>query len=97
MEELERAETLHKPNSKVRYAENMMRQAEAYFFAGQYEMVGGYVEEALAATQEVGSSLFLGHLDGIYRALSESRYGKDPEVARLGIKLLKARRRELFG
>jgi hypothetical protein len=55
------------------------------------------VEEAIAVAQDCqGANKYLARLEALYRGLRSSEFGKNAEVAQLGVTLLKAQKPDLF-
>jgi hypothetical protein len=52
--------------------------------------------DAIEVSAENGMDTLLYRLEHVYRTLRDSPYGKDLEVVRLGVQLLKAQHPELF-
>jgi tetratricopeptide (TPR) repeat protein len=107
-EEFERAMKVSNPAFKSRHVENNIRQAESYFFEGQFPkskhyypdefftMALGHAEAALELLKEVDSDQSLTRLENLYRRLRESVYGKSEDVARFGVEIMKVRHPEIF-
>lgn len=94
--EFEQATRLTQPIFKTRHAYNAIHQAKAYLVEKQYAMAVGYAEQALDIVKEIDSNKSLALLEGIYKELRRSKFGKDAAVAQLGIELLKVQQPQLF-
>ncbi len=70
--------------------------AETYMTLENYSMAVAYASEAVEVSAANGMDTLFNRLENVYRTLRNSPYGKDPDVARLGVQILKARQPELF-
>ena len=93
LEEATRATT---PTQKRRQTDNALLLAKSYLVEGLYPMATTYAEDALDLVKDISSHWKLAYVEGLYRGLRASTYGKSSEVARLGVKLLRVQRPELF-
>jgi len=94
--ELEAATRATEPTHKVRQAWNATLLAKSYLIEGLYPLATAHAEDALDLVKDIGSSTQLAYVEALYRGLRTSPYGKKPEVAELGIKLLRVQQPELF-
>jgi hypothetical protein len=80
-----------------RYLTKDLIEARAYINSGKIEVGVAYAEDSLETAQEVNSCEHLTTIVNIYEELRENRlYRTSPDVARLGVKLLKVRQPALF-
>jgi tetratricopeptide (TPR) repeat protein len=70
--------------------------AETYMAMNNYPMAVASAEAAVEVTSSNGMDTLFNRLEVVYRSLRNSSYGKEPDVARLGVQILKARQPELF-
>jgi hypothetical protein len=70
--------------------------AETYLNLKNYPMAVSCAAEAIEVSSTNGMDTLFNRLENVYHALRSIPYGKDPEVARLGVQILKARRPEIF-
>ncbi|MBV9708826.1 MAG: hypothetical protein JO125_15625 [Chloroflexi bacterium] len=82
--------------SKARQAYRSMLWAKSYLVEGLYPVAANLAEDALSIAQEINSHINVARVEALYRGLRASPYGKNPEVAALGIKLLRVQQPELF-
>lgn len=93
LESLENAERVG-IGSPSRNAFKATLEARAWFQSGELEAATAYTE---AAIDQVGDSkINLARLDGIYQQLRKTSFGKSPDVAHLGVRLLKAQNPGMF-
>lgn len=93
LQSLESAERLGR-KSPNRDAFRATLEARAWFQRGELEAATAYTE---AAIDQVGDSkINLARLDGIYQQLRKTLFGKHPDVAHLGVRLLKAQNPSMF-
>jgi tetratricopeptide (TPR) repeat protein len=86
-----------KPNTSPRRGVHRdLLFAETYIALGNYPMAVACAVEAVETSSLNGMDTLYNRLENVYRTLRNSPYGKDPEVARLGVQILKARHPELF-
>ncbi|MBV9690894.1 MAG: hypothetical protein JO202_14445 [Ktedonobacteraceae bacterium] len=95
-EELEAATRLTEPTHKVRQTDNAILLAQSYLVEEYYPLAATYAENALDLVKGIGSRLRLASIEALYRELRGSRYGKHPDVAKLGIKLLRVQQPQMF-
>ncbi|MBV9691085.1 MAG: hypothetical protein JO202_15415 [Ktedonobacteraceae bacterium] len=93
---LEEATRATAPTQKRRQADNALLLAKSYLVEGFYPMAATYAEDALDLVKDISSHWRLAYIEGLYTSLRTSPYGKNSEVARLGVKLLRVQRPELF-
>jgi transcriptional regulator with XRE-family HTH domain len=93
---LEDAEKAARFISKRRQANRATFWAKTYFVEEFYPIAATLAEDALSMAQEIDSPINVARVQALYRGLRASRYGKGPEVAELGIKLLRVQQPELF-
>ncbi len=93
---LEDAEKAARFVSKPRQANRATFWAKTYFVEEFYPVAANLAEEALLIAQEIDSPINVARVEALYRGLRASPYGKHPEVAALGIKLLRVQQPELF-
>ena len=82
--------------SKTRQAQRATFWAQSYFVEELYPVATTLAEQALSIGQNIDSPMHMAHVKALYTALRASPYGKDAEVARLGIKLLRVQQPALF-
>ncbi len=70
--------------------------AEAYMALGNYPMATASATAAVEVSIDNGMDTLFTRLENVYRSLRTSPYGKDPDVARLGVQILKARHPEMI-
>ncbi len=70
--------------------------AETYMALGNYPLAIAHADAAVEVTSINGMDTLFNRLEGIYRSLRQSDYRNDPDVARLGVHILKAQQPELF-
>jgi hypothetical protein len=95
-EELEAATRVTEPTHKVRQTDNAILLAQSYLVEQYYPFATTYAEDALDLVKGIGSRLRLASIEALYRDLRASRYGKHPDVAKLGIKLLRVQYPQMF-
>ncbi|MBV9708925.1 MAG: hypothetical protein JO125_16140 [Chloroflexi bacterium] len=95
-EELEAAARVTKPTHKVRQTDSAILLARSYLVEELYPLATVYAENALDLVKGIGSRLRLASIEALYRELRVSRYGKNPDVAKLGIKLLRVQQPQTF-
>ncbi|MBV9691168.1 MAG: hypothetical protein JO202_15830 [Ktedonobacteraceae bacterium] len=94
---LEESAKVAKISSKPRRAEMAVIIAWSYFMEELYPMATEAMEQAIVAVRNCqGTEKYFARLEALYRGLRSSEFGKDAEVARLGVTLLRARRPGLF-
>jgi tetratricopeptide (TPR) repeat protein len=93
---LEEATRATAPTHRRRQTDNALLLAKSYLVEGLYPMATTYAGDALDLVKDISSRWSLTYIEGLYRGLRASRYGKNPEVARLGVKLLRVQRPDLF-
>ncbi|MBV9705828.1 MAG: hypothetical protein JO125_00280 [Chloroflexi bacterium] len=93
---LEDAEKAARFISKRRQANRATFWAKTYFVEELYPIAATLGQEALLIAQEIDSPISVARVEALYRGLRASPYGKHPEVAELGIKLLRVQQPELF-
>lgn len=94
--ELDHATNVSQPLFKTRHAYGAVRYAQTYFVEKDYPMAIAYGEQALSLVKDVKSETYLAFLDGLYRGLRASPFGKESSVAQFGIELLKVQQPQLF-
>jgi tetratricopeptide (TPR) repeat protein len=82
--------------SKSRQADRAMYWAKSYLVEGFYPLAATEAEEALRVAQDIESPIYVARVEALYRGLRASPYGANPEVAELGIKLLRVQQPEMF-
>ncbi|MBV9021627.1 MAG: hypothetical protein JOZ71_13045 [Ktedonobacteraceae bacterium] len=95
-EELEEAARVTEPTHKVRQTDNAILLAQSYLIEEYYPRATAYGENALDLVKGIGSPLRLASIEALYRQLRVSRYGKHPDVAKLGVKLLRVQQPQMF-
>jgi hypothetical protein len=83
------------PGERQRYLYTDLIVAEAHIAKGWVEVGVAYLEEALESLNETSSRRHLNRIIRIYGTLRTKHKG-NPEVARLGVKLLQTQHPELF-
>jgi hypothetical protein len=81
---------------KGRQADNALLLAKSYLVEGFYAMATARAEDALELVKDIGSRWRLAYIENLYRDLRVSSYGKEAEVAKLGVKLVRVQQPELF-
>jgi hypothetical protein len=95
-EELEAATRATEPTHKVRQAWNATLLAKSYLIEGRYAMATARAEDTLDLLKDIGSSTQLAYVEALYRGLRTSPHGKHPDVAELGVKLLRVQQPQMF-
>lgn len=97
---LDEMEKLNEPKAPrhaiYRQLESNIVQAQVYMDREYYPYATALAQDALDAMQELHSSLHLPDVASIYDNLKQSSYGKDAEVASLGVALNKVRYPAIF-
>jgi hypothetical protein len=70
--------------------------AETYMALKNYPRAVASAEAAVEVTSSHAMDTLFNRLENVYRSLRNSPYGKEPDVARLGVQILKAHQPELF-
>jgi tetratricopeptide (TPR) repeat protein len=84
------------PTNKRRHLEGSLRQAEAYFHEGAYEMAVAYAGQALELVRDTDVLEDMTRLHNLYVRLRESPFGENGDVVRFGVDLLKVQKADLF-
>jgi hypothetical protein len=96
-EVLEESAKVAKIGSQPRRADMAVITAWSYFVEGLYPMAAELVEQAIVVAQGCqGEAKYFARLEALYRGLRSSEFGKEAQVAHLGVKLLRARKPALF-
>jgi len=93
---LEAAIRVTEPTHKTRQADNYLLLTKSYLVEGLYPIATASAENALDLVKDINSRWGLTYIEGLYRGLRASPYGKSTEVAQLGIKLLRVQQPEMF-
>jgi hypothetical protein len=93
---LEEAARVTAPTHKLRQTCAATLLAKSYLVEGLYAMATARAEDALDLVKDTGSRIYLAWVEALYRDLRTSSYGKKPEVAKLGVKLVRVQQPELF-
>jgi hypothetical protein len=85
------------PHKKRRYLTMTIDEAELYIAQGKIEMGMAYAEDALLSMKGMESYTHLLRIVNLYdRLRQQKKYCNNPDVAHLGLELLKVRKPELF-
>jgi hypothetical protein len=85
------------PRKKRRYLTMTIDEAELYIAQGKIEMGTAYAEDALMSMKDMESPAHLLRVANLYdRLRQQKKYCNSPDVAHLGLELLKVRKPELF-
>jgi hypothetical protein len=85
------------PRKKRRYLTMTINEAELYVAQGKIEMGTAYAEDALLNMHDIESPAHLQRISNLYEHLrQQKKYCNSPDVAHLGLELLKVRKPELF-
>jgi tetratricopeptide (TPR) repeat protein len=96
LKELDQAVEIRPITSPRRGVHRDLLYAETYIALQDYPMAIACVANAIEVSAENGMDTLFNRLENVYRTLRNSPYGKDLEVARLGVQLLKAHHPEVF-
>ena len=96
LKELNQALEIRPMTSPRRGVHRDLLYAETYIALQNYPMAVSCAINAVEVSAENDIDTLFQHLEQVYRVLRDSSYGKDLEVVRLGVQLLKAQRPELF-
>lgn len=81
---------------KRRYTYSTYIQARSWFEDGQYPIATQIARDALAVATEINSQVNIQHITRLYEELKATNFGKSPEVAELGLEIIRAQNREMF-
>lgn len=81
---------------KRRYAYSTYLQARGWFEEGELPMAAQVGMDALAVAIEINSQVNIKRIEAIYQDLKSTTYGNSPDVAELGVRLLRANNPALF-
>lgn len=83
-------------NRKRRYAYSSYLQAKGWLEDGELPMATQISLDALEAAGEINSVVNIQRIQGLHQTLQATRFGRSPEVAKLGIEVQRLVRPELF-
>ncbi|HEU5378004.1 MAG TPA: tetratricopeptide repeat protein [Ktedonobacteraceae bacterium] len=79
-----------------RQLESNLVMSQVWLDRDYYPIATSLAQDALKIGEKLGSNTYLSFVDRIYTSLQSSSYGKDVEVARLGIQLTKLKHNQMF-